>query len=72
MSKSYKGEARAQARADQQRRAARVAKRADNFLESPDSIREPNEPSKNHARKVDGRESRSQLALDSRLARPSP
>jgi hypothetical protein len=40
MSKSYKGEARAQARADQQRRAARAAKHADNFLESHDSIRE--------------------------------
>jgi hypothetical protein len=37
MSKSFKGEARAQARAVQQRRAARVAKRADNFLESHDS-----------------------------------
>jgi hypothetical protein len=37
MSKSFKGEARAQARADQQRRAARAAKRADNFLESGDS-----------------------------------
>jgi hypothetical protein len=37
MSKSFKGEARAQARAVQQRRAARVAKRTDNFLESPDS-----------------------------------
>ena len=40
MSKSFKGEARAQARAVQQRRAARVAKRADNFLESPDSTTE--------------------------------
>jgi hypothetical protein len=37
MSKSYKGEARAQARADQQRRAARAAKRADKFCESHDS-----------------------------------
>jgi hypothetical protein len=72
MSKSYKGEARAQARADQQRRAARAAKRADNFYESHDSILESNEPSKNRAKRVDGRESRSQSALDSRLARPSP
>jgi len=37
MSKSYKGEARAQARADQQRRAARAAKHADNFHEWGDS-----------------------------------
>jgi hypothetical protein len=37
MSKSYKGEAKAQARADQQRRAARAAKHADNFLEWGDS-----------------------------------
>jgi hypothetical protein len=72
MSKSYKGEAKAQARAVQQRRAARAAKHADNFHEWGDSIRESNEPSKNHARKVDGRESLSQTALDSRLARPSP
>ncbi len=40
MSKSFKGEARAQARAVQQRRAARAAKHADNFLEWGDSIRE--------------------------------
>jgi hypothetical protein len=37
MSKSYKGEARAQARAVQQRRAARAAKHADNCLEWGDS-----------------------------------
>jgi len=34
MSKSYKGEARAQARADQQRRAARAAKRNANENDS--------------------------------------
>jgi hypothetical protein len=37
MSKSFKGEARAQARAVQQRRAARAAKHADNFHEWGDS-----------------------------------
>ena len=58
MSKSFKGEARAQARAVQQRRAARAAKHADNFHEWGDSIFESKEPSKNHARKVDGRKSR--------------
>jgi hypothetical protein len=71
MSKSYKGEARAQARADQQRRAARAAKHADNFLEWGDSICESNEPSKNHAKRVDGRKSLTETALDSRLARLS-
>jgi hypothetical protein len=40
MSKSFKGEAKAQARAVQQRRAARAAKHADNFHEWGDSIRE--------------------------------
>ena len=37
MSKSFKGEAKAQARAVQQRRAARAAKHADNFHEWGDS-----------------------------------
>ena len=48
MSKSFKGEARAQARVVQQRRAARAAKHADNFYESHDSSLE----SKTHARNV--------------------
>jgi hypothetical protein len=37
MSKSFKGEAKAQARVVQQRRAARAAKHADNFHEWGDS-----------------------------------
>jgi hypothetical protein len=72
MSKSYKGEARAQARAVQQRRAARAAKHADNFLEWGNSSLESNEPSKNRANTPRGRKSLSQAALDSRLARLSP
>ena len=68
MSKSFKGEERRSAA--QAHRARRTA-RLDKFLESHDSICESNEPSKNHAKKVDGRKSLSQAALDSRLARLS-
>lgn len=68
MSKSYKGEdRRAAAQAHRARRTARL----DKFLESHDSIHESNTPSKNHAKRVDGRESLTETALDSRLARLS-
>lgn len=68
MSKSYKGEdRRAAAQAHRARRTARL----DKFCESHDSSLESNEPSKNHAKRVDGRKPLSQAALDSRLARLS-
>jgi hypothetical protein len=44
MSKSFKGEARAQARAVQQRRAARVAKRNENANENDSHSRGKNDP----------------------------
>jgi hypothetical protein len=44
MSKSYKGEARAQARADQQRRAARAAKRNANANENDSHFRGKKDP----------------------------
>jgi len=68
MSKSFKGEERRSAA--QAHRARRTA-RLDKFCESHDSIRESNTPSKNHAKRVDGRKSLTETALDSRLARLS-